>query len=72
MKKEINEKTFELNITNELLNLSKSFVWYMDHSPIKDLISKGVWTEFSNQTCLYAIGLTQEEEANPDTGGYDV
>lgn len=72
MKKPINEKTFELNITNELLNLSKSFLWYMDHSPIKDLIAKGVWPEFSNQSCLFAIGLTQEEEANPYKGGYDV
>ncbi|WP_026947130.1 hypothetical protein [Algoriphagus marincola] len=72
MKKEINEKTFELNITNELLNLSKSFLWYMDHSPIKDLIATGVWPEFSKQTCLFAIGLTQGEEANPKKGGYDV
>lgn len=32
MAKEINEKTFELNITNELLNLSKSFIWYLDHN----------------------------------------
>jgi hypothetical protein len=72
MKKPINEKTFELNITNELLNLSKSFIWYMDQSPIKDLISNGIWKVFSNQTCLYAIGLTQEEEANPESGGYDV
>lgn len=72
MKKPINEKTFELNITNELLNLSKSFIWYMKDSPIKDLIATGVWPEFSNQTCLFANGLTQEEEANPYTGGYDV
>lgn len=72
MKKEINEKTFELNITNELLNLSKSFVWYMNDSPIKDLIATGVWPEFSKQTCLFANGLTQEEEANEDKGGYDV
>ena len=72
MKKPINEKTFELNITNELLNLSKSFLWYMDHSPIKDLIATGVWPEFSNQTCLFANGLTQEEEADPKKGGYDV
>lgn len=71
MKKGINEKTFELNITNELLNLSKAFIWYIDYSPIKDLISN-VWPEFLNDTCLYANGLTQEEEANPDTGGYVV
>jgi len=72
MKKQINEKTFELNITNELLNLSKAFVWYMENSPIKDLISNNIWPEFSNQTCLYGIGLTQEEESNINTGGYDV
>lgn len=72
MKKEINEKTFELNITNELLNLSKSFLWYMDLSPIKDLIATGVWPEFSNKTFLFSNGLTQEEEADPKKGGYDV
>lgn len=72
MKKEVNEKTFELNITNELLNLSKSFVWYMNNSPIKDLIATGFWPEFSSQTCLFATGLSQKEEANQDKGGYDV
>lgn len=72
MAKEINEKTFELNITSELLNLSKSFIWYMDYSPVKDLISSKVWLEFFNQPCLYATGLTQQEESNTEKGGYDV
>lgn len=70
-KKEINEKTFELNITNELLNLSKSFLWYLDCSPISHLFPRNFWREFLNQTVLFAEGLTQEEESSP-TGGYDV
>lgn len=72
MKKEINEKTFELNITNELLNLSKTFVLYMNDSPIKDLIANNTWRGFSDQTCLFASGLTQAEEADSKKGGYDV
>ena len=75
MAKEINEKTFELNITNELLNLSKSFIWYLDHFcwfkfPVKRY--RNIISEFMKQTTLFAEGLTQEEESNPLTGGYDV
>ncbi len=72
MKKNINEKTFELNITNELLNLSKSFIWYLDHSPLFWLLPRTTWSQFLNQSTLFAVGLTQDEESNPLTGGYDV
>ncbi|WP_282032218.1 hypothetical protein [Winogradskyella eximia] len=70
-KKEINEKTFELNITNELLNLSKSFLWYLDDSPICYLFPRDFWKEFLSQNILFAKGLTQDEESSTD-GGYDV
>lgn len=75
MAKEINEKTFELNITNELLNLSKSFVWYVDHCHWCDFPprwNRNIISQFMKQATLFAEGLTQEEESNPLTGGYDV
>ncbi|KGK30526.1 hypothetical protein [Cellulophaga sp. E6(2014)] len=70
-KKEVNEKTFELNITNELLNLSKSFLWYLDYSSLSHLFPRNYWQEFLKQNVLFAEGLTQEEESSA-TGGYDV
>jgi hypothetical protein len=70
-KKEINEKTFELNITNELLNISSSFLWYLDDSPISLLFPKHYWSKFLNNNVFFATGLTQEEESSPG-GGYDV
>jgi hypothetical protein len=72
MAKNINEKTFELNITNELLTLSKSFIWYLDYSPFGWWLPRSVWFQFFNQASLFAVGLTQDEESNPQTGGYDV
>ncbi len=75
MAKEVNEKTFELNITNELLNLSKSFIWYLDHfqwfnfPPIRN---RNIISQYIRQATFFAEGLTQEEESNPLTGGYDV
>ena len=75
MAKEINEKTFELNITNELLNLSKSFIWYLDHSHwyhFPHMRHRNIISQFMRQATLFAQGLTQEEESNPHTGGYDV
>ena len=71
MKKEINEKTFELNITNELLNLSKSFLWYLEESPLKDLYPRGFLQKFLNYNTFFAEGLTQQEESSAG-GGYDV
>lgn len=72
MAKEINEKTFELNITNELLNISKSFIGYLNYwvhfSPRR---YRSIF-QFMNQVTLFAEGLTQEEESNVLTGGYDV
>lgn len=75
MAKEINEKTFELNITNELLNLSKSFISYLGdfhwfHFP--PMRNRVVISRFLNQVTLFAEGLTQEQESNTLTGGYDV
>jgi len=75
MAKEINEKTFELNITNELLNISKSFIWYLDHFHwfhFPHRRNRDVISRFMNQVTLFAEGLTQEQESNTLTGGYDV
>ncbi len=75
MAKEIKEKTFELNITNELLNLSKSFIWYLDHFhwfPFPKIRNRNHLRQFFNQATIFAEGLTQEEESDPLTGGYDV
>ncbi len=75
MAKEINEKTFELNITNELLNLSKSFIWYLDHFHwfhFPPMRNRNIISQFMKQATLFAEGLTQEEESNTSTGGYDV
>ncbi|GAB1472587.1 hypothetical protein MASR2M69_00270 [Bacteroidota bacterium] len=75
MAKEINEKTFELNITNELLNLSKSFIWYLDHIhwfPFPIIRNEENLRQFFNHAMIFAEGLTQKEENNPITGGYDV
>lgn len=75
MTKEINEKTFELNITNELLNLSKSFIWYLDHLHwfhFPPMRHRNIISQFMKQTTLFAEGLTQKEESNTLTGGYDV
>lgn len=70
--KEINEKTFELNITNELLNLSKSFLWYLDFSPLCYLLPRNVWRDFLSQSTFFAQGLTQKQESDSKSGGYDV
>lgn len=75
MPKEINEKTFELNITNELLNVSKSFIWYLDHFHwfhFPPMRNSNIISQFMKQTTLFAEGLTQEEESDKLTGGYDV
>lgn len=72
MAKEINEKTFELNITSELLNISKSFIYYMLDLPVHHLMSENEWFDFFSSNTLFAEGLTQAQETNPQTGGYDV
>lgn len=76
MPKKINEKTFELNITNELLNLSKSFLWLLDHLHLLNfplpMRSHIMISQFMEEATLFAEGLTQKEESNPLTGGYDV
>ncbi|MCP9755184.1 hypothetical protein EGI26_08465 [Lacihabitans sp. CCS-44] len=71
-KKEINEKTFELNITSELLNLSKSFLWYLQESPVYQKIPPTVFQDLLKKSTFFAEGLTQKEEANIESGGYDV
>lgn len=70
--KEISEKTFELNITNQLLDISKSFVWYMLDSPINTLMTENDWFDLFSNSAFLAEGLTQAQECNPLTGGYDV
>lgn len=75
MTKEVNEKTFELNITNELLTLSKSFIWYLGHFhwlPFQEAENRHLLRQFFNTATIFAEGLTQEEESNPVNGGYDV
>jgi hypothetical protein len=70
-KKEVNEKTFELNITAELLDLSKSFLWYLDESPLKKLYPRKFLKSFLSYNTFFAEGLTQAEESSTG-GGYDV
>lgn len=72
MAKEINEKTFELNITSELLNISKSFIFYMLELPIYHLMSENEWFDFFTTNTFFAEGLSQAQETNSETGGYDV
>ena len=72
MAKEISEKTFEINITSELLNISKSFIYYMTKPFISNIMSQDEWFELLLKNNFYSIGLTQAEETNPITGGYDV
>jgi hypothetical protein len=72
MAKEINEKTFELNITSQLLDVSRSFLWYMIDSPIRPFMDENDWFDFLSQNTFFTEGLTQAQETNPNTGGYDV
>lgn len=72
MAKEINEKTFELNITSELLNISNSFVYYMTDKYISKLKTESEWFDFFEKKTVFCEGLTQAQETNPETGGYDV
>lgn len=75
MGKEISEKTFELNITNELLNKSKSMIWYSVRCHLCNIgqtLGYDVFFQFLNQANFFAEGLTQMQESNTSTGGYDV
>lgn len=72
MAKEINEKTFELNITSELINISKAYIYYMLELPIHHFMSENEWFDLFLNNTLFAEGLTQSQETNPKTGGYDV
>lgn len=69
--KQINEKTFELNITNELLNTSRSFLWYINSSPLHHFFPVFYWECFLNSNIFFAEGLTQAQESRAG-GGYDV
>lgn len=70
-KKEISEKTFELNITNQLLNVSKSFLWFVMNSPIGKELSNSQWKSLLFDNVVFSQGLTQDEESKKG-GGYDV
>ena len=70
--KEINEKTFELNITSQLLNTSKSFIYYMTKPFISSIMNEEQWFEFLQENIFFSKGLTQKQEADPVSGGYDV
>ena len=72
MAKEISEKTFELNITNELLNVSNSYVYLMTHKYISKIKTEYEWFDFFQNNKLFAEGLTQAQETDSETGGYDV
>ncbi|GAA4764540.1 MULTISPECIES: hypothetical protein [Flavobacterium] len=72
MAKEINEKTFELNITSELLDISNSYIHYMTNKHISKIKSEDEWFDFFQNKKIFAEGLTQAQETNPKTGGYDV
>lgn len=70
--KQINEKTFELNITYELLSLSKSFIWYLDHYFFLDFPHprcRNIISKFLRERTIFASGLTQQEEKE---NGFDV
>lgn len=70
--KEINEKTFELNITSQLLNISKSYIYYMTKPFISSIMNEEQWFEFLQENIFFSKGLTQKQEADPVVGGYDV
>ena len=73
MKKEINEKTFELNITYEIIHKSRAFI--NDLRKEVEFIDPNLAYIFSkdNQQCIiFAEGLTQKEESDSLEGGYDV
>ena len=69
----INEKTMELNVTNELLNLCNSFWWFL-----KPIALKKYWRPVWRFPTLglpryYPVGLdTKSEGANKTTGGWDI
>lgn len=67
----ISEKTFEINITNELLNLGKSILWYTHFSPFHHLFPEKTIRKLLDQHVLFAEGLTQQQESRTG-GGYDV
>lgn len=69
--KEINEKTFELNITSQLLNVSKHLFWYLNSSPLSQFFTTDYCKKFLLENVFFAEGLTQKEESSKD-GGYDV
>lgn len=72
MPKEINEKTFESNITTELLEISKSYIYYMTNPYISTIMPQDEWFDFLLNNNFFSIGLTQAQEANKKTGGYDI
>jgi hypothetical protein len=62
MKKEINEKTFELNITSEILNLGRKFEDYIFESVS---LTEGQCNDFSQVSSgpvIYCTGFTQKQE----------
>jgi len=75
MKKEINEKTFELNITHELL--CRPINWFIERHFLfrglikSDLKKKNEILKYLHTIKFYSLGLTQDEESSPG-GGYDV
>lgn len=69
-KKKISEKTFELNITNELLNLSKSFILGLNRPKVlSELLPEDTLRKFLPNKLILAEGLSQLDEAKK---GYDV
>lgn len=73
--KEIDEKTFELNVTNELLNLSESFMRYLNRCDWLTLFPSGnhdTASDFLSNNAFFGKGLTKVEEGNSQKGGYDV
>jgi hypothetical protein len=70
--KKINEKTFELNITNQLLDISRSYVHLMTKPFLGSLMTEEEWFKMLTDNIFFAEGLTQAQEADPLTGGYDV
>lgn len=71
MGKAINEKTFEINITSELINKSKLMAWSLTFPYFHLIRPDKYWDYLISAETIFCEGLTQAEESNPETGGYD-
>jgi hypothetical protein len=69
MSKAISEKTLELNITHEILNIADSFWWYLQPIALKRYWSPGFRFPLMQYPKSYSLGLSLEKESKE---GWDV